>query len=547
MQRIFLFLFLFFILHLGYSQVIPENFQKAKNELANKDYWAAINSFKPFLEFEKYGNLANYAAFHTAEAFLQVNQPAQAIEVLRPVYSRNWNKSDEMKYLLAIGYFQNDQAVDALRIIQQIKDSDILQKAYNATFEYLSEESSTFLVTNLEEFKTNEGYTTALVKILQEKAIMTAGDREALKVISGTNPNSIQKQDEVLDIVVILPFTSGGASISSLSPSDFMFELYQGIELGVEELKNQGTKVNLQAFDSKRDLKILSNLLKDPVISGADMIIGPIYPDEASLVSEFAESEKIPFIHPLSNLGDRFEQKSFSYLFRPSVKSLADGILKTLKSQNWGKRVALGFSSGSRDVALSNLLKEMLPSEGYQIVNAQQVDRRTVVEFLNDLGIEGRGDSILRTDQVILLADDPAIAQPTFSLFESVTISVPTLVMDSWLSFNFANFEMLEFPNFYFISNNTPQFGTEEMKAFKEKFYEKYLVYPSLNAVLGAELIYWIQTNSDLKFGVDFRNNLDQRSFQNGRYTYGFNFRNATNNQYSPILKLENGELIPLN
>ena len=545
MQRIFLVILLFFTLQLGYSQGVPENFQKAKSELSNKDYWSAINSFKPFLDFEKYGNLANYSAFHSAEAYLQVNQPGQAIEVLRPVYSRNWNKSDELKYLLAVSYFQNNQNVDALRMIKQIKDAAILKKSYDATFEYVKDESSTFLVTNLQEFKSNEGFMAALAKVLQEKEIMTANEREALKEVAGSKSSQNIIKDEVLDIVVLLPFTTGNNSISSVSTGDFVFELYQGIELAIGELKKQGVKVSLQTFDTKRDLKVLSNLLKDPVVTDSDVIIGPIYPDETILVSEFAEAEKIPFIHPLSNLGERFDLSTYSYLFRPSAKSLVEGILKTLKSQNWGKKVAIGYSNSTRDERMAQELVTELKKSGFEVGKTEKIEPRSVNSFLQGLGVS-RGANA-NVDQVILLTDDPAIAQPTFSLIESITATVPVLVMDSWLSFNFANYEMLEFPNFYFISNNTPKFGSAEMKSLKEKFYEKYLAYPSINAILGAELVFWIQSNSDLKYGLGFRENLDQKAFQSGKYTYGFNFRNSTNNLYSPVLKLENGELIPLN
>ncbi|WP_166637222.1 ABC transporter substrate-binding protein [Algoriphagus boseongensis] len=545
MQRILLFLSVFFILNSSIAQSIPENFQKAKNELSSKDYWTAINSFKPFLDFEKYGNLANYAAFHTAEAYLLVNQPGQAIEVLRPAYSRNWNKSDELKYLLALGYFQNGQTVDALRIVQQIKNQEVLEKAYNASYEFASKTSPSFLVTNLEEFKTNEGYTAALAFVLQSKSIMTAGEREALKMISESGKNPVIAKDEILDIVVIFPFTSGSSAVSGMASNDFLFELYQGIEMGVEDLKRQGVKVTLQSFDSKRDLKVLSSLLQDPAVNNADVIIGPIYPDESVMVSEFAEAEKIPFIHPLSNLGERFEQLKYSYLFRPSAVTLTKNTVSSLKKQGWGREVAIGYSGTSRDEKMAQDLAAEFAKEGFTVVKNERIDQRSVNSFLQGLGISRGGSA--KVDQVILLTDDPAIAQPTFALMESITASVPVVVMDSWLTFNFANFEMLEFPNFYFISNNTLNFGTEEMKQFKNRFYEKYLAYPSLNTLLGSELVYWVSSNTDLKNGLSFRNSLDQNSFQNGRFTFGFNFRNSNNNLYSPILKLENGELIPLN
>ena len=274
------------------------------------------------------------------------------------------------------------------------------------------------------------------------------------------------------------------------------------------------------------------------------MIVGPIYSDESELVSAFAEVQKIPFIHPLSNLGERFEQTEYSYLFRPSVVSLSKGVVSSLKAQNWGKSVAIGYSGSARDERMAQLLQEELTQAGFRIAKSQKVDPKSAASFLQGLGVR-RGNNP-DVNQVILLTDDPAIAQPVFSLMESISTSVPILVMDSWLGFNFANYEMLEFPNFYFISNNTPKFESEEMTQFRKVFYDSYLAYPSLNVILGAELVNWISANAQFAYDYDLRNSLDQKGFQSGKLTWGFNFQNTNNNAYSPVFKLESGELIPL-
>lgn len=544
MRRILLLLSLFFVLGHASAQNLPENYTKAKAALSTKDYWSSINLFKEFLDESKYGNLSYYAAFHTAEAALKVNQPALAIESLRPIYGKTWSQSDEMIYLLAVAYFQNSQPLDGLRMIGQIKNEAILTKAYNATFEFLKGSTTSFLITNLEEFKTNEGYTAALAKVLQEKTVMSSSERMALNQVLKSGVKGLPK-DQTLDVVVILPFTNGsGQTISTLGATDFMLELYQGIEAGVMQLKAQGVQINLNTFDSKRDLNQLNSILKDPAVLAADVIIGPIYPDESDLVSAFAEAQKIPFIHPLSNLGERFEQTEYSYLFRPSVASLSKGIVASLKTQNWGKSVAIAYSGSARDERLAQLLQEELTQAGFRIAKSQKIDPRSASTFLQGLGVR-RGNNP-DVNQVILLTDDPAIAQPVFALMESISTSVPMLVMDSWLGFNFANYEMLEFPNFYFISNNTPKFESEEMSQFRKSFYDTYLVYPSLNVILGAELVYWISANAQFVYDYDLRVTLDQKGYQPGKLTWGFNFQNTNNNTYSPVFKLESGELIPL-
>jgi hypothetical protein len=118
--------------------------------------------------------------------------------------------------------------------------------------------------------------------------------------------------------------------------------------------------------------------------------------------------------------------------------------------------------------------------------------------------------------------------------------------MDSWLGFNFANYEMLEFPNFHFISNNTPNFQAEAMQQFKDNFYSKNLIYPSLNATLGRELVYWLSSNMGPSKGFELRRNLDQAAFQKGKVSWGFNFQNSNNNQYVPVFRMEAGEMKPL-
>jgi hypothetical protein len=45
----------------------------------------------------------------------------------------------------------------------------------------------------------------------------------------------------------------------------------------------------------------------------------------------------------------------------------------------------------------------------------------------------------------------------------------------------------------------------------------------------------------------DLRPSLDKNGNQPGRLTWGFNFQKVNNNSYSPVFKLESGELIPLN
>lgn len=545
MRKVLFVLSFFICTAYAVAQQPPAAYLKAKADLDAKAYGIAKDGFAAFLDETKYGVLSYYAAFHSAEAALQLKQAPQAIELLTALKGKAWSKSEEVTYLLALAYFQNNQLVAGLQALKGLASEPILSKGNRASFEYLQSTSSDFLITHLEEFKQNQGFTAALAYVLQQKASMSASERSTLNQIlqSGAQGNL---KDKVLDVVVILPFTtSGDQDISLIESTNFLLELYQGIELEVARLKEEGVAIQLHTFDSKRDLEYLNALVKDPTVLAADVIVGPVYPEESALVSAFAEAQKIPFIHPLSNLGDRYEESQFSYLFRPALISLANGVVDALKKQGWGKTVAIGYSGNSRDEQLGLLLQNQLAKEGFSVVKVQKVDSKNATTFLQGLGV--RRGSQPAVNQVILLSDDPALAQPVFSLMESISAEVPLLVMDSWLGFNFSNFEMLEYANFYFISNNTPKYHSEAMDDFRKLYYSKYLQFPSTNSLLGAELVHWVHTNAEFAQDFDLRPSLDKNGKQTGRLTWGFNFQNVNNNSYSPVFKLESGELIPLN
>ena len=545
MRKVLLVLSFIFSTAFAVAQQPPAAYLKAKSDLVANEYALAKDGFATFLDETKYGVLSYYAAFHSAEAALQLTQAPHAIELLTALKGKAWSKSEEVTYLLALAYFQNNQLVAGLQALKGLTSEPMLSKGYRASFTYFQSDSLKWRVMpSLNELMDNQGLTAALAYHLQNKPIMSAEERGILNQLIQSNAQPALK-DKVLDLVVILPFTSSSdQAISALESNNFLLEIYQGIALEVETLRSKGVAIQLHTFDSKRDLNYLNSLVKDPTVLAADVIVGPIYPEESELISAFAESQKIAYIHPLSNLGNRFETNQFSYLFRPSLNSLAIGVVESLKSQAWGKRVAIGYSGSSRDEQFGLLLQSQLEKEGFTIVKIQKVDSKSASTFLQGLGVS-RGN-FPAVDQVILLSDDPALAQPVFSLMESISTNVPLLVMDSWLGFNFSNYEMLEYANFYFISNNTPKYQSGEIDAFRDLFYEKHLQFPSINSLIGAELVYWIHSNAEFVDDFYLRPSLDQRGYQPGRLSWGFNFQKVNNNRYSPVFKLESGELIPL-
>src|SRR5690606_1512398 len=177
-----------------------------------------------------------------------------------------------------------------------------------------------------------------------------------------------RKSNQVLDIAVLLPFNyNGGSGVRRLDGNNFVFDLYKGIKMSAEEAKNAGLRVEIRTFDTERKPEVLNKILTDPFMQVADIILGPIYPEESEQVAAFAETRKIPFVNPLSNISLGRASMDYSYLFRPSVSTLSEGILNHNKKLP-GKRIAVAYSATSRDELLARQYGEAAARAGFQVV-----------------------------------------------------------------------------------------------------------------------------------------------------------------------------------
>lgn len=544
----FLFLFLTFFSE-AHSQDKLADYKRAKTLIGYGNYKEAMELLRPFMDEKEFGELSNYAKYHFAFSAYQNNQLELMKSVLTPlVENRNFDKKDDAKYLLAMAYFREQSYVNALQEIESIKDPLVYKEAEKASYHFLQQVSASFLVSNLSKFQKNEGFLLALKDQLEKQSIMSTDEKAVYQKLKSIVPedqfpdNLVNKNSQVLDIAIILPFNySGGRDVKNLNSGNFVFELYQGINFALEEYKNQGVKINTKTFDSQRNTSNLQKILEDPFMLQADLIVGPIYPEETDMIMAFAEKYDIPFVNPLSNIEDKNLGLEFTYLFRPSVPSLGNSLIDYMRKYIEGKSIALAYSNSTRDEQLANYLIESSSRFGYTVVKNSQITNKNINQFFEDIRL--KRDLQATADVVIILTDDPNVASSTFGFMESQNVKTPVVVLDSWLYFNFASFEMLEDQNFVFLGNNTINFGSPELDNFRNKFYEKHLIYPSFNSHLGYEIISWIVETINPSKGFDFRKNLNQRGFKAGKVTYGLDFTNSFNNRFVPILKLENGML----
>ncbi|MCH6201119.1 ABC transporter substrate-binding protein [Aquiflexum sp. LQ15W] len=544
----FLLVFLLSFSSNAFTQDNLATYKRGKTLIRYGNYSEAMELMRPYMDESSFGKLALYAQYHFGMAAFKNGQGELAKSVIEPLAeNKTWEKQEDAKYLLALIYFEEKKNIEALHELSLIKNPDIFSNGERASLNYLKNTSVSFLVANLSKFKDNKGYLIALREQLERQSIMSIEEKAVLKQLSNIDysfdiPNQSNKNLQILDIAILLPFNySGGTDVKTISQGNFILELYQGINYALAELIANGTKINVKTYDTQRNNNRLQTILSEEFLLNADVIIGPIYPEETEIVLQFSEKNEIPFINPLSNLDDKIQGYDFAYLFRPAVSSLSSSLLNYLKSNISGKRLAIAYSSASRDEQLANKLEAESKNQGFGIVTKTLISAKNINHFFESLQLQK--DLLSKTDAVLILSDDPNIAQATFGYMESKNLQIPVVVMDSWLFFNFASYEMLETQNFVFLGNNSIDFSNPNLEAFRTGFNEQYGKFPSLNMHLGYELVNWIAQTISPAEGFDFRSNLNKNGFSQGKITYGFDFRDSNNNRYVPVLRLNNGNL----
>jgi LysM repeat protein len=79
---------------------------------------------------------------------------------------------------------------------------------------------------------------------------------------------------------------------------DFI-EMYEGILLAADTLRSLGLNINLHTFDIKSDTVELTKIIQSGKLEGMDLIIGPVYSHNLSIVGAYAKDRGIPLVSPV--------------------------------------------------------------------------------------------------------------------------------------------------------------------------------------------------------------------------------------------------------
>ena len=129
-------------------------------------------------------------------------------------------------------------------------------------------------------------------------------------------------------------------------------DLYSGIIHGIKKYDSLSSMIDIITFDTRRDPNRIKNLIDNGSFDNIDLIIGPLYNKPISLIKQFCLEKKILMINPLSSNNEIIDDNNYSFLFKPSIKTIANKVIKTLskryekRSGGYTRIVKAGFRYG---------------------------------------------------------------------------------------------------------------------------------------------------------------------------------------------------------
>ncbi len=549
------------------AQDFKRDFKKAKELYNDGNYSSSMDAFKALMVYDRNNPYPEYACFYYALSAHRLGFSVVAKEMFtqtKKIYPQ-WDQLDEVNYWLAKIYLEQREYFHAWQLAKEIKDPSIKPDLDALKKIALSKlDDVEILKMLLEENPHDELVSFALAKAIGKEVIMTdAGLLDSLATEFKWNKDDFISS-EVLKpvfkdryrIALMLPFrTSTLDAGPGKKKSQSVLDIYQGMKLATDSLVNEGILLDLLAYDTDHDPEVINNLLKEPELKSADIIVGPLFPEDAKPVQEFSELNKINlFGHPFSNNSDFVGQDPFAFLYQPSYTTLGEKSAE-LATKSSNKNCFVFYGESPKDSIMAFSFIRTALKLGLKIAHAEEVRSETSNDILATLATPTEFDEWKNPTQfelkldsigsVFVASDDPLIYTKVINSVETRGDSVIVIGQESWLEDNSVDLSKFERIKVALASPNFTSISSRPYIQFRKKYLQTHGILPSNYAQKGYEFM-MVLGHSMKAYGVYFQLGLMNERIP-GALTSGYQLLSTHDNGLVPFISFKRGRLEPIN
>lgn len=338
------------------------------------------------------------------------------------------------------------------------------------------------------------------------------------------------------------------ASLESLKSMRFL-NFYAGFEMALDSIKQKGMNVNLFVYDVDNSVEKTNKVLKASELSGMDLIIGPLFSKSFRLISDFANTYKIPLVNPLSEREEIIVNNPLVFKVKPSVefqneqlvnyllKNYPDANIILVRNNKYKYQAEISFIRNSINksrpghINLSNkyIIDQIKKNHNNQkslvtenkLFDLEDLKRSindssyisNMVKEINYVDDSARGLarnlSLLRPNIVVAISDDIVFTKDLLSKLNKMNLKheITLFGIPDWMSFSDLETNHLINLNFHCFSNTIVDYDKPDIKNWIQIYRKRYHTEPaSYNYAFDGFDVGWYFLNALYHFGPEFYN-----------------------------------------
>lgn len=111
-------------------------------------------------------------------------------------------------------------------------------------------------------------------------------------------------------------------------------EFFQGSLLALDSMRKTGMKLDVRFYDTRKSMARMNELLEEPGIENMDLIIGPFFPFNLEIASEFARRHRIPMVTPFYSQMDYLGNNPYLFQVNPSLERSYSDLARLVASKH---------------------------------------------------------------------------------------------------------------------------------------------------------------------------------------------------------------------
>lgn len=549
------------------AQDFKKQFRKAKELFNQANYSAAMDAFNPLMVYDKNNSYAEYATFYYALSAQRLGFSTVAknqFAHLRKTYP-TWPQLNEATLWLSKLYFESGDYFIAMKLANEITDPSMKEKLDSIKRVHLSKIKDVEIAKMLREENPNDPEVDrALVTAIGQspsrdldlnlfQSILQKYYWNEADFISTAPGQTIFR--ERYRVAALLPFRA-----STLEPSPErkknqpILDIYQGMHLASDSLEKSGIHIDLLAYDTERNPEVTKALLEQDELKSVDLIIGPLFAEDAKPVQQFARENQINVVvNPVSNNSDFLADNPYSFLYQPSHETIGRKSAELVARNVSNKKTLVYYGESPKDSVMAfNYIKKALEL-GLKVVYAEEVRLETSFRILDKLAKATKYDEwknplefTMKKDSIgsiFVASDDPVIYTKVVNSVETRGDSILVIGTEAWLEENSADYSKLEKTKVVFAAPNFCSPISAPAIYFRDAYLKRHGVLPSDNARKGFEMM--MNLGKALgTYGTNFPYSLQNGASIPGFLTSGFGLQPTRDNGNFSFVTFKMGELV---